>query len=224
MTIIKHSLVMILLVFPLSLQAATFADLDSPQSGPGYLARILINETPFPGERGYISTADTQAAMVQILWVLHGRIHLIPPGYRQEQVAAVRTNSIFDVITAGGIHGQCDGFYRDQRGALATVARVEDRVQYLLKIANSGGRPGKFAGLVNFAQGLARSYLDGGMEAADRFAEIRNIHRIPVTGRGYSWMTDRDIYSPGGNFVRIPNELNGAMGGNRFFTLKDLRQ
>ena len=30
----------------------------------GYIARLLINETPFPGERGWVSETDTRAAML----------------------------------------------------------------------------------------------------------------------------------------------------------------
>ncbi len=205
-----------------SLTAAPFASLPPISSQPGYLARLLINETPFPGEKGYISVKNTQAAMVQILWVLHGRIHHIPNGYRQEHIAAIRTTNIFDVITAGGVRGQCDGFFRDNREGLAAVPRVDERIQYLLQIANSGGRPGKFSELVNFAQGLASRYIDGGIREADRFAGIYQIRNTFVTGKGYSWMTDRDYYSPGGKFIKIPNEMSGSLGGNRFFTLEKL--
>lgn len=202
---------------------APFASLNPPGSKTGYLARLLINETPFPGERGYVSIRNTQAAMVQILWVVHGRIHVIPDGYRQVHIAAIDSDDPFDIITAGGVHGQCDGFFRDQQGNLAMVPRVEERVQYLLRIANSGGKPGKFAGLIQFAEELARRYLSGGIQEADRYARIQRIGSLRVTGRGYSWMTDRDYYNPGGNFVRIPNELEGSLGGNRFFTLRHLR-
>jgi hypothetical protein len=201
---------------------ASSASLDPPSSASGYVARLLINEAPFPGEKGYVSVADSQGCMLQILWVLDSRIRHIPGGYRQEQVAAVRTSDVLDVITAGGERGQCDGFYRDAQGNLRTVPRVEERLQYLLKIANEG-KPGKFATLVNYAQGLAAAYLKGGVEEADRYAGIERVGPVRVTGRAYSWMTDRDCYSPGGNFVKIPNEQSGSLGGNRFFTLKELQ-
>ena len=204
-------------------ESAPFAVLDPPGSPSGYLARLLINEAPFPGEKGYVSVENTRGAMLQILWVLDSRIHHIPPGYRQEQIAAVRTTDIFDVITVGGEKGQCDGFYRDRDGRPASVPRVEERIQYLLKIANSGGKPGKFAGLVTHAQGLAAAYLKGGVKEADRFAQINRVGAVAVTGRAYSWMMDRDYYSPGGNFVKISNEQSGSLGGNRFFTLKELK-
>ena len=69
---------------------------------PGYVALLLVNETPFPGEKGWVSEADTKAAMLAILWVLESRLHHVPEGYRQEQLASVRCDDIIDVITAGG--------------------------------------------------------------------------------------------------------------------------
>ncbi len=195
--------------------------LEPADSVAGYVARLLINETPFPGERGWVSEKDTRAAMLSILWVLHGRIHHIPPGYRQEQIAAVRADDIIDVITAGGEKGQCDGFYREQSGRFVAVPRVHERVENLLRLANKGA-PGRFARLINYAQGLASAYVQTGIAGADRFGDLRRVGKIEVTGRAYSWMADRDCYMPGGNFVKIPDDQDGALGGNRFFTLRRL--
>jgi hypothetical protein len=200
--------------------AAPFVELDRADTPSGYLARLLINEVPFPGERAYESEANTQAAMVQILWVLHCRICIIPTGYMQQQVAGVRSSNIIDVITGAGGRRQCEGFYRDEQGRFVTAPRVEDRLNYLLKIANSGSKPGRFAGLMIFGQGLARAYVREGMEGADRFASLKRVGPVEVTGRAYSWMTDVDSYHPGGNFVSIPSDSEGSLGGNRFFTLR----
>ena len=200
--------------------AAAFVQIDPSDTTNGYVARLLINESPFPGERGYVSESDTKGAMLQILWVLHARLHLIPAGYRQQQVAGVRSTDIIDIITGTGGRRQCEGFYRDAKGNFVTEPRVEERLKYLLKIANSGGRPGRFAGLLNYAQGLASAYLHGGIEEADRFAGLQLVGSIQVTGHAYSWMTDIDNYHPGGNFVSIPSTDEGVLGGNRFFTLR----
>ena len=199
---------------------APFAQVDRRDTTSGYLARLLINEVPFPGERAYESEADTQAAMLQILLVLHSRIHLIPKGYQQQQVAGVCSTDINDVITGAGGRRQCEGFYRDAQGRFVTDARVEERLNYLLQIANRGSKPGRFAGLLNYAQGLARAYLKEGKEGADRYAGLKRVGAIEVTGRAYSWMTDVDSYHPGGNFVSIPSTDEGSLGGNRFFTLR----
>ncbi len=202
-----------------SLQAAV---LKSPDTTSGYIARLLLNEAPFPGERGWVSEADTKAAMLQILWVLESRRTHIPPGYRQRQLAATESQDIIDLITVGGEKGQCDGFYRDSAGNPKAVPRVHKRIDYLSGIAGKG-KPGRFARLLSYGQGIADAYVSGGMAAVDRFAELHNVGSTPVTGRAYSWMTNKDIYSPGGNFVKIPDSSSGALGGNRFFTLKKLK-
>lgn len=197
-----------------------FARLDPADTPAGYLARLLINETPFPGERGYQSEADTRAAMLAILWVLYSRIALIPEGYTQQEVAGVRSTDIIDVITGTGGRRQCEGFYRNAAGQFVTAPRVEERVDNLLNIANSGGRPGRFADLINYAQGLARAYFKEGIQGAGRYAGLKRIGPIEVTGHAYSWMTDVGAYGPGGNFVAIPIADDGELGGNRFFTLR----
>jgi len=185
----------------------------------GYLARLLINESPFPGERGWTSEADSKACMLQILYVLNSRLVHIPPGYTQSQIASITTGDIIDVITVGGEKGQCDGFYRDASGQFTTVPRIEKRIKYLMGIASEGA-PGKFARLIQYAQGLADAYFHGGISEVDQFAALSMVHTTPVTGRAYSWMTDKDLYSPGGRFIRIPDQQSGSLGGNRFFTLQ----
>lgn len=216
------------IIFPASLVCGRHAGddpvpphLEPADSVAGYVARLLINETPFPGERGWVSLEDTRAAMLSILWVLHNRIHGIPSGYRQEQIAAVRADDIIDVITAGGEKGQCDGFYHDRTGRFVAVPRVHERIDNLVRLA-SKGQPGRFARLINYAQGLASAYVEAGIDGADRFADLRQVGKVDVTGRAYAWMADRDYYNPGGNFVRIPDDQEGALGANRFFTLRRL--
>ena len=201
-------------------QAESFVVLDPPDTKAGYLATLLINESPFPGERGYRSEADTQGAMIAILWVLQSRLSLIPRGYTQKEVAGVRTDDVIDVITGTGGRTQCEGFYRDASGRFVSAPRVIERVRYLVDLANSGGKPGRFAKLLNYAQGLARAYVQGGIAGADRYAGLKRVGSIAVTGRAYSWMTDVDEVHPGGNFVTIPDADDGVLGGNRFFTLR----
>ena len=205
----------------LSSRSLLFAgdDLKPATTKSGYIARLLINEAPFPGERGWVSEANSKATMLAVLWVCHCRLHYIPPGYNQKQVASVHAKNIIDVITAGGEKGQCDGFYRDSSGRFKAVSRVEKRIDYLKNIAGKG-KPGKFARLLQYAQGLADAYVAGGIKQADQFAGLKVVRKIPVTGRAYSWMSDKDCYNPGGTFIRIPDEHNGLLGGNRFFTLK----
>jgi len=41
-----------------------------PATEPGgYIAHLLINETPFPGERGFVSEEDSKATMRALLLV-----------------------------------------------------------------------------------------------------------------------------------------------------------
>jgi hypothetical protein len=142
-----RSLLAGILCIAASAVAGEFVQLAEPTVPAGYLARLLINEVPFPGERGYVGEEDTKAAMLSVLWVLHSRMNHIPAGYKQEEIAAIRSQNILDVITA---KNQCEGFYKDAAGKPAAVPRVEARIRNLLRIANSGGKPGRFANLLNF--------------------------------------------------------------------------
>lgn len=207
-----------LLVSSSSLLAAN-VELDSPSTPAGYVSLLLINEAPFPGERGYRSEEDSKATMLAVLWVLHCRAAAIPPGYTQKQVADVESRSVIDVMTAGGVKGQVDGFYKDAAGRFVAVPRVHERINYLANIANQG-QPGKMARLLNYARDLARLYFRNGPGGSDVFAELRRVGTTPVTGRSYAWMTDVRGFDPGGAFVRIPDKDQGSLGGNRFYTLE----
>ncbi|HSI07021.1 MAG: hypothetical protein ACAH89_10530 [Rariglobus sp.] len=212
--------VFVLLLLLATPAAAQFSKLESDTTPSGYLATLLINEAPFPGERGYVSEEDTKSAMLAILWVLHGRLAAVPAPYTQWQVAGVKTTRITDIITGDGERRQCEGFFRDPSGRPVCAPRVVERRTYLVSIANKGNVAGRFSRLLNFAQGLSSAYVASGIAGADRFALLRNIGSVEVTGGAFSWMTDKDFYNPGGNFVRIPDADSGSLGGNRFFTLR----
>jgi len=209
----------LVVVFAGLLGSGAFAgtvSLEPATSKPGYVARLLINEVPFPGDPLYRSEEDTMRCMAAILWVLDNRIRHIPPGYTQARVANTETRDIIDVITAPG---QVEDFHRDAEGRFTAAPRVFTRVNYLVKIA-SEGPPGRFARLLNHAQTLARDYFDGRPRGEDSFAPLRQVGNYAVTGRAYSWMTSDLPYRPGGDFVAIPRQAGGAPGGNRFYTLR----
>jgi hypothetical protein len=151
--------------------------------------------------------------------VLHCRASVIPPGYRQRHVAAVETSSVIDVMTAGGVRGQVDGFYEDADGRPVATPRVHERVAALVSIANQG-EPGKVARLLLYARDLSRQYFKTGPAGKDLFADLRKVGSKRVTGHGYAWMTDERRFDPGGTFVRIPDADQGSLGGNRFYTLE----
>ena len=205
----------------LVLPRAAHAEVTLPAMGDvdGYVCRLLINEVPFPGERGYTSEADTMLAMEGLLRVLDARLRHIPPGYTQQQIAAVRSGNIIDVITAGGVKGQFDGFYRDASGTPVLVPRITKRIDDLIEIAGRG-QPGKFARLLEHAAALARGYTSGALSCRDPHKDVLAVNGVSATGRAYAWMTDEPQYNPGGNFLRIPDNQAGSLGGNRFFTLR----
>lgn len=218
---VHHSLRIVLLLVltgsPIRLIAAV--SLPSPQTEIGFIAHLLINEAPFPGERAYVSEADTMQAMDSILNVLVARLVYVPVPYRQRDVAAVTTDNILDIITAGGVRGQVDGFYRDSSGRLMVVSRVTERTDNLVRIANTG-QPGRFARLLDHAVSVSSDYSRRSTIPYDPYAKLSVVEGTPVTGRAYSWMTDQSYYHPGGNFVRIPDAKQGSHGGNRFFSLR----
>jgi hypothetical protein len=185
----------------------------------GYIARLLINEVTFPGEWGYCSEEDTKAAMEQMLLVLDGRLRRVPPPYLQRHIAATSTDNMFDIITAGGVRGQFDGFYRDASGRPTAVPRVEKRIVRLLQIANRG-EPGRFFRLLTHASDLATNYVVNDIIVDDRHAAITKAQGATATGGSFSWMTDKERFHPGGNFLRIEDHRQGSLGGNRFFTLR----
>ncbi len=186
----------------------------------GYLARLLVNEVPFPGERTYVSEENTRAAMDQLLHVLDNRLRHVPNPYRQQQIAAVKTSDLMDIITVGGEKGQFDGFYRNAAGQPVTVPRVQERIDNLTRIANQG-QPGKFARLLSYANTLADEFIKTGKLPEDRHASIKRAENTSATGGGYGWMTDEVRYHPGGNFLRIEDQNQGGLGGNRFYTLRE---
>lgn len=186
----------------------------------GYLTRLLLNETPFPGERGYVSEEDSCKTFRALILVINARIHRVPSGYSRQELTATLSTEVVDIITAGGQRGQMDGFFRDEKGGLSMAPRVTKRITRLLQISNQGER-GRFARLICYAQSLATSYLDeGNVPKPDPYAAITYIPPQPVTGSAYAWMTDQEYYHPGGDFIRIPNQLRGRLGGNRFYTLR----
>jgi hypothetical protein len=215
----RFALVALGLFLASPLVPAANVELDPPSTPPGYVAILLINEIPFPGERGYVSEEDSKTAMQSVLWVLHYRASIAPPGYTQKQIAAVETRNVVEVMTAGGIKGQVDGFYKDPEGRPVAVPRVHDRVAYLLGMANRG-EPGKMARLLLYARDLARQYFQSGPTGKDLFVDLDKVGPKAVTGRCYAWMTNARGCDPGGSFVAIPDADRGALGGNRFYTLE----
>ena len=182
-----------------------------------YLAMLLVNEVPFPGEPSFKSMEDSKAAMRAIVWVIERRRGEIPKGYTRRQVAATASTSIVDIMTA---FNQMEGFYRTPSGSHTTVPRVTERLAYLQLLAARGTMP-VIAELLDYANTTAQAYIQKRtLPHPEPFTRLRRIDGIEVTGSAYGWMTDEVQYHPGGNFVRIPDNDGGSLGGNRFFTLR----
>lgn len=216
---LNYRILLLLVLSALPIQLVAAISLPSPRTEIGFIAHLLINEAPFPGERAYVSEADTMQAMDSILNVLVARLAYVPAPYRQRDVAAVTTDNILDIITEGGVRGQVDGFYRDSSGRLMVVSRVTERTDNLVRIANTG-QPGRFARLLNHAVSVSSAYSGRSTIPYDPYARLTVVEGTRVTGRAFSWMTDQSYYHPGGNFVRIPDANQGSHGGNRFFSLR----
>lgn len=199
--------------------ASAAVTLPPPSSAAGYVCRLLINEVPFPGERGFVSEEQTALAMDALLRVLDARLQHIPAPYTQQQIAATRAGDIFDIITAGGEKGQFDGFYRDDSGRPVMVNRVTERIDNLQTIAGRGA-PGRFARLLEHAAKISADYADGVPDCADPHASVAQAEGAKATGRAYGWMSDDPQFHPGGNFLRISDSDEGSLGANRFFTLR----
>lgn len=195
--------------------------LPSKETPSGYIALLLINEVPFPGDSTYISERNSKQAMTAIFAVLVNRLQHVPHPYTQDEVAGIRTRSILDIITVGGVGGQVEGFYKNDRGEYVVLPRVSRRVEHLLAIANQG-TPGTFARLVEFAATVPKDYFEKNSSVEDMYANLRTVRQVPVTGRAYAWMTNIHHLNPGGNFIVVPTQDQGTLGGNRFFTLRKL--
>ena len=184
---------------------------------PDYLAALLINEVPFPGEPAFKNADDSKDAMRAILWTLHNRRAAPPPGYTRWHIAATPSDNLVDVITA---FNQMDGFYVARNNRHTYAPRVGERIGYLRRLAQRDDTP-TISTLLEFAETAALNYAqEKPLPFPDPFAKLTMIDEVEVTGSAYGWMMDDLQFHPGGNYVRIPDEHGGGLGGNRFFTLR----
>ena len=182
-----------------------------------YLAMLLVNEVPFPGEPSYTSAEDSKAAMEAIVWVIERRRREMPKGYTRRQVAATDSTDVIDIMTAAN---QMDGFMMTPDGCHTAAPRVTERLAYLRKLSARGTMP-VITELLDYADTTAQAYIQTRtLPRPEPFTKLKRIDKTDVTGSAYGWMTDDAIYHPGGNFVRIPDKDGGSLGGNRFFTLR----
>ena len=182
--------------------------LPSPQTEIGFIAHLLINEAPFPGERAYVSEADTMQTMDSILNVLVARLAYVPVPYRQTRCR-------------GGHHRQYSRHHHRGRGP-RTGRRILPRLQWTPdggqpcdrahrqphEIANTG-QPGRFARLLDHAVSVSSDYARRSTIPYDPYARLTVVDGIPVTGRAFSWMTDQSFYHPGRQFCPYSRRQSG---------------
>ncbi len=208
---------------PPRLDAQTTAEQEEEIAIADYLAALLINEIPFPGEPAFKNADDSKAAMQAILWTLQHRRTSPPKGYTRQQVAATASTNLVDIITA---FNQVEGFYKTATARHTVKPRVKERVAYLRLLARRADTP-TIAELFDYAHAVALDYIQSdALPFDDPFLTLTNLppDAVEVTGSSYGWMTDDPVFHPGGNFVRIPDDCGGALGGNRFFTLRKTPQ
>jgi len=182
-----------------------------------YLAALLINEVPFPGEPAFKNAADSKAAMEAILWTIHSRRAALPTGYTRRQVAATPSTNLVDILTAAN---QMEGFFKTDDDRHTFAPRVKERVDYLNLLGQRDDTP-TITELLGYARTAAHDYVLGNaLPFPNPFASLTNLPPDEVTGSPYGWMTDDPVFHPGGNFIRIPDNAGGSLGGNRFFTLR----
>ena len=117
---------------------------------------------------------------------------------------------------------QMEGFFKDDGDRHTFAPRVAERMDYLRRLALRDNTP-TISNLLAFAEAAALDYAEGKpLSFPDPFAALTNLppDSVEVTGMAYGWMTDDPVFHPGGNYVRIPDEFGGALGGNRFYTLR----
>lgn len=176
-------------------------------SEDGVIARLMLSEVKNPGYSSY-NADDSKKSMRVIKKVLENR--LTKPGLFN---ASGATNEI-DIITASN---QFAGFSKDSSGNVVISSDVQQRIDSIMTIANSGP-PGQYATLVQNAIDVANKTTS----SLDPFKDISSINGQNVEGDVYGFRTV-GFSHPGGSFVAIPNNdgqaTDGVFNGQQYYTL-----
>lgn len=174
----------------------------------GVIARLMLAEVKNPGYSSSYSADESKKSMRVIKKVLENR--LTKPGLFN---ASGATNEI-DIITAPN---QFAGFSKDSSGNVVISSDVQQRIDNIMAIANSGP-PGPYANFVQNAIDVA----DETTPSLDPFKDISNINGQSVEGDVYGFRTEGSSH-PGGSFVAIPNNdgqaTDGVFNGQQYYTL-----
>jgi hypothetical protein len=192
----------VLLLLLTTSPTASAAPIALPDSSTvaGAVARLLLAESLTPATKAY-DEAQVKRGMQAMKAALSNRL-----SHNPAQFGAPKATSVLDILTAPG---QFAGFSRDAKGALVIDKAVQDRLNDILKKANTG-KPGKYYQLVQNANEVAAA------PANDPWAKLTTVGKIKVVGGTFGWRR-AGSGSPGGSFVAIPG---GLLGGNQFYTIK----
>jgi hypothetical protein len=114
-----------------------------------------------------------------------------------------------DIITAPG---QFQGFFRDESGMVHLSASVQQRIQEVVRLANTDGC-GPSSRLVDDAMQVTLARI------TDPFAGVTRVERIAAKGGSYGWQQE-GAADLGGSFLAIPVSHGGIIQGNQFYTLR----
>ena len=169
----------------------------------GVVTRLLIAESRNPDFSQY-DEAQVKRGMEAMKAVLHNRLHNHP-----KQFGAPNAVNYIDIITAPG---QFHGFSKDALGDVVISPDVQQRINAVLKKANTGA-PRRFVHFVENAINVAHGCIN------DPFAGVTNIGSVQVTGGGFGWRSAHSS-DPGGRLIPIPVQMGGVIQGNKFYALK----
>ena len=169
----------------------------------GVVERLLLAESRGPAAPSY-DEGEVYRGMQAMKAVLDNRLHHHP-----EQFGAPGALTYVDIITAPG---QFQGFFRDESGMVHLSALVQQRIQEVVRLANTDACSPSYR-LVDDAMQVTMSRI------TDPFADVTRVERIAAKGGSYGWQQE-ETADLGGYFLAIPASHGGVIQGNQYYTLR----
>jgi hypothetical protein len=169
----------------------------------GVVVRLLLAESRGVAAPSY-DEGEVYRGMQAMKAVVDNRLRHHP-----EQFGAPGALTYVDIITAPG---QFQGFFRDESGMVHLSASVQQRIQEVVRLANTDGC-GPSSRLVDDAMQVTMARI------TDPFAGVTRVERIAAKGGSYGWQQE-GAADLGGSFLAIPVSHGGIIQGNQFYTLR----
>ncbi|GHO90563.1 hypothetical protein KSF_006110 [Reticulibacter mediterranei] len=177
--------------------------LPSVSTVEGVVVRLLLAESKGLAAPSY-DEEEVYRGMQAMKAVPDNRLYHHP-----EQFGAPGALNYVDIITAPG---QFQGFFRDESGMVHLSASVQQRIQEVVRLANTDAyRPS--ARLLDDAMQVTRARI------TDPFVGVTRVDGIAVKGGSYGWQHEEAV-DLGGYFLAIPASHGGIIQGNQFYTLR----